>query len=94
VDLIRQSQNLETILNRARRFVNILSMASGLYQCLLLFCKALGTRLDRLVEIKNLRSEGDGAFSDAQEGIDRGDEVLMVGIANALNLCLLITCES
>lgn len=50
--------------------------------------------MDRLVEIKNLRSEGDGAFSDAQEGIDGGDEVLMVGIANALNLCLLITCES
>jgi hypothetical protein len=54
----------------------------------------LRTRLYRLVQIENLGSEGDGAFTDAKEGIDRGDEILVICVTDTLNLRLFVTCKA
>jgi hypothetical protein len=50
--------------------------------------------LNGLIEVEDLGSETDGAFSDSKEGIDGGDEFLVVCIADAFDLGFFVRCEA
>jgi hypothetical protein len=86
VHLISKSQHFQTIFQSLCRIIDVLAHAAAFNQCFLLLCELLRRGLDGAAQLHDLRSQTDCTLANILKLVHTGDEFLVVGIADALDL--------